>query len=60
MRLVPLDTLLDVVHTFDPSADLMVYTHHGMRAPSWLRGRAIQDSPMREASAEGSTGGAGS
>ena len=39
-RLVPLDTLPDVVHTLNPSAELIVYCHHGMRsaaAVAWLR-----------------------
>ena len=39
-RLVPLDTIPDVVHTLDPSAELIVYCHHGLRsaaAVAWLR-----------------------
>lgn len=44
-RLVPLDTLPDVVHTLDPSAELVVYCHHGMRsaaAVAWLRDRGFR------------------
>jgi rhodanese-related sulfurtransferase len=43
-RLVPLDTLPDVVHTLDPSAEMIVYCHHGMRsaaAVAWLRERGF-------------------
>ena len=43
-RLVPLDTLPDVVSTLDPSADLIVYCHHGIRsaaAVAWLRERGF-------------------
>jgi adenylyltransferase/sulfurtransferase len=43
-RLVPLDTLPDVVHTLDPSAELIVYCHHGQRsaaAVAWLRERGF-------------------
>jgi len=39
-RLVPLDTLPDVVDTLDRSAELVVYCHHGIRsaaAVAWLR-----------------------
>ena len=39
-RLVPLDTLPDVMHTLDPKQELIVYCHHGMRsaaAVAWLR-----------------------
>ena len=39
-RLVPLDTLPDVVHTLNPSEELIVYCHHGLRsaaAVAWLR-----------------------
>jgi adenylyltransferase/sulfurtransferase len=44
-RLVPLDTLPDAVHTFDPSAELIVYCHHGVRsaaAVAWLRGQGFR------------------
>jgi adenylyltransferase/sulfurtransferase len=44
-RLVPLDTLPDVVHTLDPNAELVVYCHHGMRsaaAVAWLRDRGFR------------------
>ena len=43
-RLVPLDTLPDVVATSDPSAELIVYCHHGVRsaaAVAWLRERGF-------------------
>jgi len=43
-RLVPLDTLPDVVSTLDPSAELIVYCHHGIRsaaAVAWLRERGF-------------------
>jgi sulfur-carrier protein adenylyltransferase/sulfurtransferase len=43
-RLVPLDTLPDVVSTLDRSAELIVYCHHGMRsaaAVAWLRERGF-------------------
>lgn len=43
-RLVPLDTIPDVVHTLDPSAELIVYCHHGLRsaaAVEWLRERGF-------------------
>ena len=39
-RLVPLDTLPDVMGTLDPNEELVVYCHHGMRsaaAVAWLR-----------------------
>ena len=39
-RLVPLDTLPAVLDTLDPSAELIVYCHHGIRsaaAVAWLR-----------------------
>jgi adenylyltransferase/sulfurtransferase len=43
-RLVPLDTLPDVEHTLDRSAELIVYCHHGIRsaaAVAWLRERGF-------------------
>jgi sulfur-carrier protein adenylyltransferase/sulfurtransferase len=43
-HLVPLDTLPDVVSTLDPSAELIVYCHHGVRsaaAVAWLRERGF-------------------
>ena len=39
-QLVPLDALPGAVHTLDPSAELVVYCHHGIRsaaAVAWLR-----------------------
>ena len=39
-RLVPLDSLPDVIGTLDPNEELVVYCHHGMRsaaAVEWLR-----------------------
>jgi sulfur-carrier protein adenylyltransferase/sulfurtransferase len=44
-RLVPLDTLPDVVHTLDPEQELIVYCHHGMRsaaAVAWLREQGFE------------------
>ena len=44
-RLVPLETLPDVVHTLDPNAELIVYCHHGTRsaaAVAWLRDRGFR------------------
>lgn len=44
-RLVPLDALPDMVHTLDPSAELIVYCHHGVRsgaAVAWLRARGFR------------------
>ena len=44
-RLVPLDTLPDVMHTLDPDQELIVYCHHGMRsaaAVTWLRERGFE------------------
>jgi sulfur-carrier protein adenylyltransferase/sulfurtransferase len=44
-RLVPLDALPDAVTTLDPSAELVVYCHHGIRsaaAVEWLRERGFQ------------------
>jgi adenylyltransferase/sulfurtransferase len=44
-RLVPLDALPDAVHTLDPSAELIVYCHHGMRsaaAVAWLRSQGFR------------------
>jgi sulfur-carrier protein adenylyltransferase/sulfurtransferase len=43
-RLVPLDTLPDVLHTLDREEELVVYCHHGMRsaaAVAWLRERGF-------------------
>jgi adenylyltransferase/sulfurtransferase len=43
-RLAPLDTLPDVARTLDPSAELIVDCHHGMRsaiAVAWLRERGF-------------------
>ena len=44
-RLVPLDTLPDVVHTLDPDQEVIVYCHHGMRsaaAVAWLREQGFE------------------
>ncbi|MFL5619715.1 MAG: molybdopterin-synthase adenylyltransferase MoeB [Gemmatimonadaceae bacterium] len=44
-RLVPLDALPDAVSALDPSAELVVYCHHGIRssdAVAWLRDRGFQ------------------
>ena len=44
-RLVPLDTLSDVVHTLDPEQEVIVYCHHGMRsaaAVAWLREQGFE------------------
>lgn len=44
-RLVPLETLPDVVHTLDPGAELIVYCHHGVRsanAVAWLRAQGFE------------------
>jgi adenylyltransferase/sulfurtransferase len=44
-RLVPLDSLPDVVHTLDPEQELIVYCHHGMRsaaAVAWLREQGFE------------------
>lgn len=43
-RLVPLDTLPDIVQTLDPDAELIAYCHYGMRsaaAVAWLRERGF-------------------
>jgi len=44
-QLVPLDALPHAVSTLDPSAELVVYCHHGIRsaaAVTWLRERGFQ------------------
>ena len=44
-RLVPLDSLPNVVSTLDPSQEVVVYCHHGMRsaeAVAWLRERGFE------------------
>ena len=44
-RLVPLDTLSDVLHTLDREQELVVYCHHGMRsaaAVAWLREQGFE------------------
>ena len=44
-RLVPLDTLPDVVHTLNPDEEVIVYCHHGMRsaaAVAWLREQGFE------------------
>jgi sulfur-carrier protein adenylyltransferase/sulfurtransferase len=44
-QLAPLDTLPDIVHTLDPSAELIVYCHHGVRsavAVAWLRDQGFR------------------
>jgi adenylyltransferase/sulfurtransferase len=43
-RLVPLQTLPSAVNSLDPSADIVVYCHHGMRsaaAVEWLLERGF-------------------
>lgn len=43
-RLVPLETLPDVVDSLDPAGELVVYCHHGARsaaAVAWLRARGF-------------------
>ena len=44
-RLVPLETLPEVMHTLDPDQELIVYCHHGMRsaaAVAWLREQGFE------------------
>jgi sulfur-carrier protein adenylyltransferase/sulfurtransferase len=44
-RLVPLDTLPEVMHSLDSDQELIVYCHHGMRsaaAVAWLREQGFE------------------